>query len=397
MMGSRKTTILVIDCRDGPQSPLIAVLAREPSFEVSVTGRLEEAITRFRESAPDVILCDGSVPWVGALEFCRTVRSGNELPITVFIIVGPPHGIDEKERALEAGIDDWIEKSVPASIIVGKIKAWLRMKNTLGQCMHECEALRVANNRLSLNFKELTLILVKILDTCLPGLSDRADVAKAIGEYMAEKLRLGEEERKKILFAALVHEIGKVGLPRSIAERDYHSLSMAEKEALVHHPAIGSMIISTVTGLKDSADAVYQQLENYDGSGVPDGLMGDEITLGAKILRAVNFQEELYRAGLSTETVIERIKASAHKILDPAIADYLVRFLEERDASLLANKSRLILEELKPGMTLAEDVYSANGIKLLPKGVVLQEKMISILWERNSVDPIIGGIYVLKD
>ncbi|MCK7522719.1 MAG: hypothetical protein MZV64_36070 [Ignavibacteriales bacterium] len=56
------------------------------------------------------------------------------------------------------------------------------------------------------------------------------------------------------------------------------------------------------------------------------------------------------------------------------MADHLINFLEERDKSLLANKSRLSLDELKAGMTLAEDVYSSNGIKLLPKGVMIQEK-----------------------
>jgi len=157
------------------------------------------------------------------------------------------------------------------------------------------------------------------------------------------------------------------------------------------------MIISTITGFKESANVIYHQFENYDGSGIPDALIGVEISIGAKIMRAIVFQEELYRAGLSTEGVIGRIKSSLNKALDPHIADYLINFLEERDKSLLANKSRLSLDELKEGMTLAEDVYSANGIKLLPKGVTIQGKMIKILNERNSSDPIIGGIYVFKD
>jgi HD-GYP domain-containing protein (c-di-GMP phosphodiesterase class II) len=157
------------------------------------------------------------------------------------------------------------------------------------------------------------------------------------------------------------------------------------------------MIVSTVTGFKESANVIYHQLENYDGSGIPDGLMGDEISIGAKIIRAIVFQEELYRAGLSTEGVIGHVKSSLNKALDPFISDHLINFLEERDKSLFTNKLRLSLDELKEGMTLAEDVYSANGIKLLPKGVTIQEKIIKILNERNSADPIIGGIYVFKD
>ena len=231
----------------------------------------------------------------------------------------------------------------------------------------------------------------------MPGLNDRAKAAKAIAEYISEKLNMGEEERKKVIFGALLHEVGKVGLPQAIAEKNYNNLSITERETYAHHTAIGSMIVSSITGLKDSASAIYHQLENFDGSGIPDALMGDEISAGARINRAIVFQEELYRSGLATEGIIESIKSSLNRALDPLIADHLINYLEEHGDSLLSSKARLSVDELKAEMILAEDVYSSSGIKLLPKGVMLQEKMIKILSERNSVDPIIGGVYVFKE
>jgi hypothetical protein len=125
--------------------------------------------------------------------------------------------------------------------------------------------------------------------------------------------------------------------------------------------------------------------------------MGDEIPIGAKIIRAIVLQEELYKAGFSTEEVIDHIKESLNKALDPSVAHHLINYLEEWDRTLLNKKTRFNVDELKTGMILAEDVYSASGIKLLPKGVALQEKMIKILTERNAADPIIGGVYVFKD
>lgn len=392
-----KARILIVDQRQESESALAGILSREEMFEVRLVNDWHQGVSLSREMKADVILCDGSIPWLDVLEFCRSLRDNPALISAVFIIVGPPHGIDEKVKGLEAGIDDWIEKSVPASLITGKIKAWLRTRSLYEESRRNYEALQKENDVLKVNFKELTIIIAKTLDSYLPGFNDRAKTAKSIAEYIIEQLNLGGEDKKKILFGALLHEIGKVGLPRSIAEKDYHSLNIAEKEVFAHYPAIGSMIISTVTGFKDSANAIYHQLENYDGSGIPDRLIGDEISVGAKIIRAIVFQEELYGAGFSTEGVIGRMKSSLNKVLDPSIADHLINFLEERDKSLLANKSRLNLDELKSGMTLAEDIYSANGIKLLPKGVMVQEKMIKILSERNAVDPIIGGIYVFKE
>jgi response regulator RpfG family c-di-GMP phosphodiesterase len=350
-----------------------------------------------QELGIDLILCDGSIPWQDVLEFCQNLRANPDFIATVFIIVGPPQGIDEKEKGLKAGIDDWIEKSVPASLIIGKMKAWLRTRGFSKEGWRNCETLRETNDELQANFKELTTIILKTLDTYLPGLNDRAKAAKAATNYISEKLNLEEAERKKIIFGALFHEIGKVGLPLTIAEKDYNSMSFAEREIYTHHPAIGSMIISSVTGFKESANAIYHQLENYDGSGKPDALIGEEISIGARIIRAIVLQEELRGSGLSTEGIIGQIKSSVNRALDPFIADHLISFLEEQDKSVLVHKARMGLNDLQPGMTLAEDVYSSSGIKLLPRGVILQEKMIKVLRERNSVDPIVGGIYVHKD
>jgi response regulator RpfG family c-di-GMP phosphodiesterase len=392
-----KATILIVDQRQESQNTLAALISREGTFEVRLENDWQKGLSVSKDIKPDAIICDGSIPWPHVLEFCQGLRECPDLISTVFILLGPPNSIEEKEKGLAAGIDDWIEKSVPSSLIIGKIKAWLRTRAVYEESRKKCEALQEKNDILQVNFKEMSVILVKTLDSYLFGINDRAKMAKSITEYISAQLNLDGEEKKKILFGVLLHEIGKVGLPQAIVAKDYHSLQIGEREVFSHHPAIGSMIISTVTGFKESANMIYHQLENFNGSGIPDALMGDEISVGARIMRAIVFQEELYRAGFSTEEVIEHIKLSLNKALDPTIADHLISFLEERDKSLLANKSRMSLEELKEGMTLAEDVYSVNGIKLLPKGVTMQGRMIKILNERNSVDPIIGGVYVFKD
>lgn len=397
MTESSKATILVVDQKRETDSALAHTLTREGIFEVILTHDWQHGSMQAKELKVDAVLCDGSMPWSDVLEFCRNIRSDHELASTVFIIIGPPQGIDEKVRGLEAGIDDWIEKSVPASLIVGKVKAWLRTREHYKESRKNCEILKEKRDVLQANFKELTTIIVKTLDTYMPGLNDRAKKAKAIAEHISEKLSLEEEEKKKIIVGALLHEIGKVGLPQAIAEKDYNKLTIAEREAYTHHAAIGSMIVSSITWFKDSAFAIYHQLENYDGSGIPDALMGDEISVGAKIIRAIVFQEELYRSGLSTEGIIENIKSSLNRALDPLIAEHLISFLEEHSESLQSSKTRLTVDELKEEMILAEDVYSSSGIKLLPKGVTLKEKMIKILSERNSVDPIIGGIYIVRE
>jgi response regulator RpfG family c-di-GMP phosphodiesterase len=397
MIEQSKATVLIVDQRQEGQGNVADIISREEIFEVHRVNDWQKGLSLSHDIKPAVIICDGSIPWPSVLDFCKKLRESPRLIPTVFIHLDPPHSIEDKEKGLEAGIDDWIEGPAPPSLIIGKIKAWLRTRSLGRESCSNCEALHEKNTIIQKNFKELTVILVKTLDSHLPGINERAKTAKSIAENIAERLQLDGEEKKKILFGALLHEVGKVGLPSAIAEKSYHSLNIAEKEIFSHHPAIGSMIISSITGFKDSANVIHHQLENYDGSGIPDALIGDEIPIGAKIIRAIVFQEELYKAGFSTDEVIDHIKSYLNKALDPYVADHLISFLEERDKNLFTKKSRLNIDELKTGMALAEDVYSASGIKLLPKGVTIQEKMIKILTERNSADPIIGGIYVFKE
>lgn len=397
MKEPRKTKVLIVDQSQGGQDTLADIISREETFEINLVNDWEKGLSLSQNIKPDVIICDGSMPWPSVLDFCKKLRGNPELISTVIILIDAPQSIEDKDKGLEAGVDDWIERSEPSSLITWKIKAWLRTRNVQKERWKNYEELQSRYTILQKNFKELTIILVKTLDTYLPGINDNTKTAKAIAEYISEKLTVDGEERDKIVFGALLHEVGKVGLPKGIAEKSYHSLDVAEKEMFSHHPAIGSMIISSITGFKNSANAIYHQLENYDGSGIPDSLIGDEIAIGAKIIRAIVFQEELYKAGFSTEEVIDHIKESLNKVLDPSVADHLIDFLEERDKSLFTKKSRLSIDALKKGMILAESIYSASGIKLLPKGVALQEKMITILAERSSSDPIIGGIYVFKE
>ena len=101
--------------------------------------------------------------------------------------------------------------------------------------------------------------------------------------------------------------------------------------------------------------------------------------------------------GLSTEEVVGRVRSAMHSILNERIANLLIEYLLSHRTVADTNKLRLRVDELKAGMVVAEDIYAASGVKLLPKGVRLQDKTLAVLAERNETDPIIGGVYILTD
>jgi putative two-component system response regulator len=394
---SSKPKILIVD--DDPVSLKILdiVLSKEQIYDIQQAKDVDEGIKKAHDILPDIIISDYYMPGKDGFEFCRYIKNDRDLNNIIFILLTSETDIIKKVSGFEEGADDYIEKTISSSVLLGKVKAFLRIKSLQNELIKEEEKLKVANQLLSKNFDELIAILLKILEVQIPGAIDHAYVARDIAEYISANMNIEEEKIKIIIFGALLHEIGKTGLPDDIIKQKYIELSTHEQEIFHQHPLIASIIISTISGYKEAAYDVYHQYENYNGSGFPDGLMKNEITIGARILRCVNFQEELFAAGLSAENVIEQIRLSMNTVLDPVIATMLVDYLIKNDKILSHNKEKISIEDLKTGMIIAEDIYSSFGAKILSKNIRIEDWMLNIIIERDIVDPIVGGVYVFKN
>jgi putative two-component system response regulator len=393
---TNKPKILIVD--DDPVSLKIieVVLSKEQLYEIYQAKNADEGIMIAHNAKPDIIISDYYMPDKDGFEFCRYVKQDNELNKTIFILLTSETDILKKVTGLEEGADDYIEKTVSASVLLSKINAFLRIKSLQNELIHEKEKLETANQLLNKNFRELIAILLKILEVQIPGASDRALAAKEIAKYIVANMFIEKEEANKIIFGAILHEIGKTGLPDNVIRKKYQDLTSQEQEIFYQHSLIGSIIISNISGFKDAAYDVYHQYENYNGSGFPEGLIREEISLGARIIRCINFLEELYISGLSTEDAIEQIRLSMNKVLDSIVATHLVDYLIKNDTNLSHNKEKIHIDDLKTGMVVAEDIFSSNGTKILTKDIRVEDWMLKIILERDIFDPVIGGVYVYK-
>ncbi|MDP3283563.1 MAG: HD domain-containing phosphohydrolase, partial [Desulfobacterales bacterium] len=279
----KKPRIVVVS--DDPLNPgeIEGILKSDGIFEVWQAKSISEGIRVAGETIPDILICLYN-PDRDYTEFFRCIKddTGAASPAILFVF----DGAEDSEIAviLELGADDFIEKSLCRQVLPAKMQFLLSVKSLREELgnerrrLKEAKALLIKNFK---NFKELTSILLKILEVRIPGTSDRAETAKVIAEYLTERLGIKDEKRQNIVFGAILHEFGKVGLPDEIAGKDHNNLSAESLSVYQQYTTVGSVIMSTITGFKESADAVYHQLENYDGSGFPDGLMGDEIHVGA--------------------------------------------------------------------------------------------------------------------
>ena len=388
--------ILLVDDEPSYRKMLSTFLSKYPTFQIFEAENGAKGFQLALETKPDLIISDYYMPMLNGIEFCQKVKGTPELSSAIFLLLTVEKEVSHQTDAFEHGVDDYIVKTTTPVILTSKIKAFLRIKLLQKELQIEKDKLAEANAVLERNFTELTAILLKTIDFRLPGASDRAEMARQIAEHVCNSLNMSNDQKQKVVFGAQLHEIGKIGLPDNVANKLLETISPDEKIVFNQYPVIGSLIVSAISGFKASSDSIHYQLENYDGSGTPDRLIGKEIPPGATILRSIVFQEELSKTGHPKEEILHEVRQSSNKILDPSVAMALAEFIIESDKDFSLNKYKIHVEELQAGMVIAEDVYAISGVKLIPKGIKLQEHTLQILLQRHDRDPIIGGVYVLK-
>jgi diguanylate cyclase (GGDEF)-like protein len=157
------------------------------------------------------------------------------------------------------------------------------------------------------------------------------DMAKTV----AGGLGLDEVEVERIGHAALLHDIGKVGMPDRILHRP-GPLAGEEWELMREHPVIGERILRAIPGMGSVARIVRHEHERFDGSGYPDGLAGQAIPLGSRIILACDAYHAMtsdrpYRAGMDHEYAVAELVRCAGSQFDPRIVAALVGHLGRGD------------------------------------------------------------------
>jgi putative nucleotidyltransferase with HDIG domain len=151
---------------------------------------------------------------------------------------------------------------------------------------------------------------------------------------MAQELRCTGEEIQDIHFAALLHDVGKIAIPDAILNKQ-GELTEQEWVVMKSHPSVGAEIITPISKMQRILPAIQHHHERYDGCGYPDGIAGDEIPLGARILKVVDVygavtEDRPYRNARSHEKAIEILKSGAKTEFDPLMVAIFMQLLARK-------------------------------------------------------------------
>ncbi|MFC1631894.1 HD domain-containing phosphohydrolase [Candidatus Omnitrophota bacterium] len=149
---------------------------------------------------------------------------------------------------------------------------------------------------------------------------------------IAQEMKLSTDQSEVLRRAALLHDIGKIGIRDDILLKTSR-LTPKESEQIRLHPEKGEQIVKALSFLKDISTFIRHHHENYDGSGYPDGISGKKIELEAKILAVADTFDAMtsdrpYRKALALDQAIQQLKQNRDTQLDPIVVDYFLKALE---------------------------------------------------------------------
>jgi HD-GYP domain-containing protein (c-di-GMP phosphodiesterase class II) len=153
---------------------------------------------------------------------------------------------------------------------------------------------------------------------------------------MAQEMHLPGSLAEQIEFGAMLHDIGKLGIPESILSKS-DALSVEEYAIVKRHPAIGYQMLRHVDFLRAVAPIVLYHHEWVNGDGYPEGLAGEEIPLGARMVAIVDAWDAMttpqpYRKALSRSAAIAELRQQAGAQFDPKLVDIFLHVVERKPA-----------------------------------------------------------------
>lgn len=184
-------------------------------------------------------------------------------------------------------------------------------------------------------------------------------------EELGRELHLSDAEMQALQAGSLLHDIGKLAIPEHILTKP-GKLTPEEFEKMKIHPIVGADILSRVGFSYPVVPIVRSHHERWDGKGYPDGLSGDQIPIGARILSTVDCFDALtsdrpYRPALPLEEAMKYVKDQAGKRFDPAVVEVLAR--RYRDLEVKAKAEGARMESLKTSFQVRRGEAPAAGFE----------------------------------
>ena len=325
------TRILVTD-DDSVVREVISEMLIAAGYEVVTAGTAAEALELFVDQRIGLVVSDIMMPDISGLELLDAMRLHRpSLPI---LLVTGANTRDNLTEALTRGADGLVAKPFTRAEL--------------------CEAVEKALDRAGRSERDLrerllaptlTSALANAIEAREEGMRGHCERLTVLAMRLGLAFGLREEEIETLRLGALLHDIGKIGIPDSVL-RKAAPLTPEETELMRTHAVIGDNILEPIDLLAAVRPIVRHHHERWDGAGYPDGLAGEDIPLEARIMAIADAVEAMsasrvYREPLTEPEIVRELERGRGTQWDPTLVDLVLRLVETDAISFASDGLRI--------------------------------------------------------
>jgi putative two-component system response regulator len=334
----KASTILVVDDEEANVKLIRKILKNDGFNSVISTQSPYEAIELFNKNKIDLILLDLNMPDLDGYAVLDIInQSGSKLPPT--LIITAQYFQENRQLAFDKGARDYVTKPFDTLELVSRIKILLEVQITKGELISQNKVLEQRVIERTQQIYESRLKIVRHLGRAAEYRDNETGMhivrMSKISCLLGREAGMSVHDCNLLLNASPMHDIGKIGIPDSILLKP-GKFTPEEWEIMKTHVEIGADILSGDNSeiLTMAHSIALTHHEKFDGSGYPNGLVGESIPLVGRISAIADVFDALtsvrpYKKAWSVKSAVELIESERGRHFDPKLVDLFIQFLPE--------------------------------------------------------------------
>lgn len=321
-------TVLLVDGDSSNRLGWEALLSNH-GYKVFPAESGKAALAECSRLQPDVVVIQGALPDISGAEVCRRLKSDPSSRFAPVVLMMPTAEPEQAPSRREFGADDFWGRPSSRWEALSRVQAVLQLQSCIDQ-QAESVVLSLARS-------------IEAKDRTTAGHSERV-LQYAV--QLGQRLDLTEDDLQALWLASIVHDVGKVAVPDCILFKPSR-LTAEEMEIMRQHPVIGENICAPLRSFRDALPAIRHHHERMDGSGYPDGLVGEGIPVAARILQVADIYDALtserpYRRALSPELAFSVMATEVERgWLDAGLVGLLMEIIQNPNLPVSQNVASL--------------------------------------------------------
>lgn len=284
--------ILVVDDHAASRMGAVAVLAME-GYEVIEADSGFTAVELVAQKAPDLILLDVMMPEMDGFQVCQLLKQNEHTRLIPIIFITGLNDRRSRIRGIEVGADNFLSKPFDRLELTARVKSLVTQKRLNEELDHA---------------EQVLFSIARAIESRDPKTGDHCERLVKFGKAFGEYLNLTRNQIRDLMWGGYLHDIGKVAIPDAVLLKT-GKFTAQEWDIMKQHVLIGEKICQPLRNIRGVIPIIRHHHERWDGSGYPDGLVGEDIPYLAQVFQMMDIFDALiserpYKRALTLEEAL---------------------------------------------------------------------------------------------